>query len=188
MMRKNFAGDLLPLIFTGKARCLSGGSQPADSREPEVKTNLLMRMNFARSAKAAPGSCREVFPMPRQGNTRPFQPIKFKFSVKTTPHMRIQYSRIFSKSKSGDYHGNEAENFQSPKTISLIRHIHGGVRFLRATGCWAGSERLCRGRGGFVKTNSQLRYFILCGLSHFHTVQIIGGDFEGEGVQIRQNA
>ena len=44
-----------------------------------------------------------------------------------------------------------------------------------------------RGRG-FVKTNSQLRYFILCGLSHFHTVQIIGGDFEGEGVQIRQNA
>ena len=116
-------------------------------------------------------------------------PAKFKFSVKTTPHMRIQYSRNFSKSKSGDYHGNEAdENFQSPKTISLIRHIHGGVRFLRATGCWAGSERLCRGRGGFVKTNSQLRYFILCGLSHFHTVQIIGGDFEGEGVQIRQNA
>ena len=68
------AGDLLILIFTGKALCLSGGRQPADSREPEVKTNLLMRMNFARSAKAAPGSCREVFPMPRQGNTRPFQP------------------------------------------------------------------------------------------------------------------
>ena len=98
------AGDLLILIFTGKALCLSGGRQPADSREPEVKTNLLMRINFARSAKA----------------------------------------------------------------ITLIRHIHGGVRFLRATSCWAGSERLCRGRGGFVKTNSQLRCFILCGLPDFH--------------------
>ena len=113
-------------------------------------------------------------------------PAKFKFSVKTTPHMRIQYSRNFSKSKSGDYHGNEAENFQSPKTISLIRHIHGGVRFLRVTGCWAGSERLCRGRSGLVKTYSQLKYFILCGL--FHSVLINRGGFEGEGVQIQQNA
>ena len=49
MMRKNFAGDLLPLIFTGKARCLSGGSQPADSRDTDVKTNLMMRKNFAHS-------------------------------------------------------------------------------------------------------------------------------------------
>ena len=73
--------------------------------------------------------------------------------------MRIQYSQNFK--------------LQIVKTISLIGHIYGGARFP-----WGCTE--------FVKTNLKLRYFILCGLCHFHTAKIIGRDFEEEGVQIRQ--
>ena len=98
MMRKNFAGDLLPLIFTGKARCLSGGSQPADSREPEVKTNLLMRMNFARGAKAAPGSWRGVSPVLQEANTRPLQP---KEPSRRSPGLKIFFPKSGSDSLPG---------------------------------------------------------------------------------------
>ena len=73
--------------------------------------------------------------------------------------MRIQYSQNFK--------------LQIVKTISLIGHIYGGARFP-----WGCTE--------FVKTNLKLRYFILCGLCHFHTAKIIGRDFEEEGDQIRQ--
>ena len=70
------------------------------------------------------------------------------------------------------------------KTISLIRRVY-------VEGCVSPeplaarqAERLCKGRIKFVKTNSKLRYLILCGL--FHTAQINGRGFEKEGVQIRQ--
>ena len=138
------AGDLLILIFTGKALCLSGGRQPADSREPEVKSNLMMRKTFAGDLLILifKGKARCLSGGRQPADSR--EP-----EVKTNLLMRINFAR-------------------SAKAITLIRHIHGGVRFLRATSCWAGSERLCRGRGGFVKTNSQLRCFILCGLPDFH--------------------
>ena len=45
--------------------------QPAFSL---LQTTILMRRNFALSAKGAPDSCREVFRIIRQGNPMPLQP------------------------------------------------------------------------------------------------------------------